>query len=271
MTQKTRSLLIAEANTNLPDNTTQQISPADVRNLVKDILDSYISNSGDIGIAGLLQYSNTFSITDDRQLVYMGALKNLLTVANGLTKTGLNTEIGGTFTQDTAIDGNFNFALGPTDPLASFAVTTTIQAILSAILGTDESGVIVTPGSVEIVYTSSATGEQDTINVQGGGTVIQYILGSATTTLAVTGSGIGIQTIPGSPYISNIKADNITSNTTTQMANDNGTMALISSGFFYWKGTSINPASGDIREGMIGSDLCLQEFNGTSWATRSTR
>lgn len=70
MTLKSRSALIDQANLNLPDNETQEISPADVRNMFKDGFDSFISKNGDSGILAIIQYANTFSITDGKQLVY---------------------------------------------------------------------------------------------------------------------------------------------------------------------------------------------------------
>jgi hypothetical protein len=45
-------------------------------------------------------------------------------------------------------------------------------------------------------------------------------------------------------------------------------------GYGYWR--KANPTigtdtTGDIREGMVGSELQLQEYNGTTWDIRSTR
>lgn len=70
MTLKSRSVLIAQANLTLSDNETQEISPADVRNMFKDGFDSFISKNGDNGILAIIQYANAFSITDGKQLVY---------------------------------------------------------------------------------------------------------------------------------------------------------------------------------------------------------
>lgn len=70
MTLKNRSALITQANSSLPDNETQQISPADVRNMIKDVLDSFVSKSGDVGILGVLEYGNSYTIDDGKQLVY---------------------------------------------------------------------------------------------------------------------------------------------------------------------------------------------------------
>jgi hypothetical protein len=53
-----------------------------------------------------------------------------------------------------------------------------------------------------------------------------------------------------------------------------GSSFIKSDGYCYWK--KANPAVGadtvgDIREGMVGSELQLQEHNGTTWDIRSTR
>ncbi len=72
MTLKTRSALITQANTDLPDNETRSISPADVRNIVKDIIDSFISKKGDSGIAGQLSYLSEYSFDDAKQIIHKG-------------------------------------------------------------------------------------------------------------------------------------------------------------------------------------------------------
>jgi len=48
---------------------------------------------------------------------------------------------------------------------------------------------------------------------------------------------------------------------------------IISSGFVYWKGNPASPVTGDRREGYVaGSDsIELQNYNGTSWDTLSSR
>ncbi len=85
MTLKSRSALLTQANTDLPDNILKLISPEDVRNLIKDVIDSFISKSGDTGILGLLQYSNTFNITDGKQLIYRQYLDDRISL---ISKSG---------------------------------------------------------------------------------------------------------------------------------------------------------------------------------------
>lgn len=51
MTAKTATALNTQADTDLPDNTTGAISPADVRTIVKDIIDSYL-NTTDTPVVG---------------------------------------------------------------------------------------------------------------------------------------------------------------------------------------------------------------------------
>lgn len=69
MTKKSRSSLITQANTDLPDNNSMQISPVDVRGMFKDIIDSFVSNSGETSISGVLRYLSTVSIADDYDLI----------------------------------------------------------------------------------------------------------------------------------------------------------------------------------------------------------
>ena len=45
MTAKTAAALNTQADTDLPDNTTGDISPADVRGIIKDIIDSYLNTT----------------------------------------------------------------------------------------------------------------------------------------------------------------------------------------------------------------------------------
>lgn len=68
MTKKSRSALLSQANVTLPDNNNQEISPADVRNMSKDIVDSFVSNSGETGISGVLRYLSTVVVSDDYDL-----------------------------------------------------------------------------------------------------------------------------------------------------------------------------------------------------------
>lgn len=72
MTKKSRSALIAQANTTLPDNNSMEISPSDVRNMAKDIADSFVSNSGDTGVSGVIRYSAEHSLGDRKDIVYLG-------------------------------------------------------------------------------------------------------------------------------------------------------------------------------------------------------
>lgn len=61
MTEKTRTALQSQANTDLADNTTGDITPADVRGMVSDILDSmqiYVTDGSIIRDDGYLQVSS---------------------------------------------------------------------------------------------------------------------------------------------------------------------------------------------------------------------
>jgi len=49
MTRKTITALLAQADATLPDNTTQAISAADVRSMVKDIIDTFKPGFGAVG------------------------------------------------------------------------------------------------------------------------------------------------------------------------------------------------------------------------------
>jgi hypothetical protein len=69
MTKKSRSSLIIQANTDLPDNNAMLISPADVRGMFKDVIDSFVSNSGETSISGVLRYLNTVTISDNYDLI----------------------------------------------------------------------------------------------------------------------------------------------------------------------------------------------------------
>lgn len=50
-------------------------------------------------------------------------------------------------------------------------------------------------------------------------------------------------------------------------------VVILVGGFLYWTpgADPANPVAGDIREGMVGTDLQLQEYNGTSWDIRGDR
>ena len=78
MTLITRAALLAQANTDLPDNVLQEISPEDVRTMSKNIIDSMVSKYGDTGILGLLQYSNTFTLTDGKELTHKKYVDDLI-------------------------------------------------------------------------------------------------------------------------------------------------------------------------------------------------
>ncbi len=44
-------------------------------------------------------------------------------------------------------------------------------------------------------------------------------------------------------------------------------------GFLYWTpdANPLTPASGDVREGIVGSELQLQKYNGATWDILTTR
>lgn len=91
MTKKSRSALIAQANTTLPDNNSMEISPSDVRNMAKDIADSFVSNSGDTGVSGVIRYSAEHSLGDRKDLVYLGYVDDAIAdLSNYYSKTGDN-------------------------------------------------------------------------------------------------------------------------------------------------------------------------------------
>jgi len=93
MSVKDRATLIADAGNNLPDNTSKQLSAADVRLIIIDMLDSYL-NITDDDLQLLKIGSSTFSAAQDFVNLSMSA---------GLTSGGIITDAG---------SGNIDVATG---------------------------------------------------------------------------------------------------------------------------------------------------------------
>jgi hypothetical protein len=68
--QLTDSQLATQLNTLIPNNTSNAITPANVRKVTQDGYDARISIYGNLGIKGLLGYNTLFTLTNDKQLVH---------------------------------------------------------------------------------------------------------------------------------------------------------------------------------------------------------
>jgi hypothetical protein len=68
--QLTDSQLATQLLTLIPNNTSNAITPANVRKVTQDGYDARISVYGNLGIKGLLGYNTLFTLTNDKQLVH---------------------------------------------------------------------------------------------------------------------------------------------------------------------------------------------------------
>jgi len=101
MTLKSRAALLSQANTTLPDNVTQEISPEDVRTIVKDIIDSMISKNGDTGILDVLRYNSNPTFSNEKDLITKKYVDDINAFKQG----------GNSFTADAVLGTNDAFDL----------------------------------------------------------------------------------------------------------------------------------------------------------------
>lgn len=94
--QLTDAQLSTQLSTLIPNNSTNAITPANVRKVTQDGYDAKISIYGNLGIKGLLGYNTLFTLTNDKQLVHkkyvddkFAAIINSVQTFNGRTGTVL--------------------------------------------------------------------------------------------------------------------------------------------------------------------------------------
>lgn len=108
MTIKSRSAIQSEIFSLLPDNNDKEITAQDVRTVVTDLNDSYVSKLGDSQVQGTIQYLSSVVISDDQDLItkkyFEDNATSPITVSNGLTRTGDNITWEGELTKNTEID-----------------------------------------------------------------------------------------------------------------------------------------------------------------------
>lgn len=103
--QLTDSQLATQLITLIPNNTSNAITPSNVRKITQDGYDARISVYGNLGIKGLLGYNTLFTLTNDKQLVHkkyvddkFAAIASSVLSWNGRTGTVL------------PLDGDYNFS-----------------------------------------------------------------------------------------------------------------------------------------------------------------
>lgn len=83
-----------------------------------------------------------------------------------------------------------------------------------------------------------------------------------------------ISELPASSPLNGLEISVIVQDGTTKRISISDLTEYINSlsvGTRYWKGNPASPVTGDIRETMVGTELQLQEYSGTSWDVRSSR
>jgi hypothetical protein len=149
MSKVTKASLLYRMNLLLRDNDQQEISAADVRSVITDMIDSLCSNSGEVNISGVLRYSAALSLSDDKDLVYLGYLNDYL---EGFIKQGPNT-----LTEDTKIltdDKTFRLKSGLEGSAQYYTLIINESGITIGYIDTDDSSnnsaVTIAPGIVMI-------------------------------------------------------------------------------------------------------------------------
>jgi hypothetical protein len=93
MSQQNKTTLQSAINTQLADNTSGDISAADVRDNLINITDSLLFNSGSQGITGSLNISEFLSVTGSISLLGTQKISGSITVTGSLIVSGSNTLI----------------------------------------------------------------------------------------------------------------------------------------------------------------------------------
>ncbi len=105
--EQNKVALIAEAEALIPDNTSNAVSPSDVRTILEDMIASSINILGEDAIKGLLKYNTDLSAGyDNRSIVDKEYIDNLVTTATGnyVPITGTDTGV--------PVTGNIEFFNG---------------------------------------------------------------------------------------------------------------------------------------------------------------